>query len=81
MKKTSIYIVLSIALTSISALQASEQKLFSSMGYPYKLLLSRANTVKIIYTGDKKDIHCKVEVNWNNETITSQHIKVEKKGF
>ena len=85
MKNTIKTLLLSAVLltTSLSALtvQAAEKKLTSAMGYPYKLLINRVSEIKIIYSEDAKNINCKVVVNWHEQEIKSQSIRVSRESF
>ena len=85
MKYTNLIISITLALlfTSIvnSSVKASEDKLYTQKKHPYDLLLARTDTVKIIYTEDKEQVNCKVEVNWKNEQITSEQVSVNKVAF
>ncbi|MFT5755848.1 MAG: hypothetical protein ACI9LM_000560 [Alteromonadaceae bacterium] len=72
--------VLLILLLS-SAVQADQETLYSSKSYPYNLLLSRTESVKIIYIKDKDKINCKVEVSWKNKMITTLQARVSKIAF
>ncbi len=58
-----------------------ETKLTSAMGYPYKLLITRTDSIKIIYSEDEKGIKCKVKVLWQAQAVQSQLQQVSKKKF
>lgn len=77
--------LISLALLTFTLLssiaQAEQEKLNSTMGYPYKLLINRANTVKIIYSESDNSINCKVVVNWAEQEIQSQSQHVSRKAF
>jgi len=77
--------ILSIALlaytTLTSTVQAAEGKLTSAMGYPYKLLINRANSIKIIYSENSNNIDCKVVFNWNDQKLVSQSMLVSRENF
>jgi len=73
-------LILSILLLN-SPVQASQEKLYSAKKYPYNLLLSKTDSVKIIYTKNKEGIDCKVEINWQNEVMTTQQTRVSKLEF
>jgi len=77
----SITLTLILLLTLNSSVQANQDKLYSAKLHPYNLLLSRTETVKIIYSENKEEIHCKVEVNWKNEQVTSEQVSVNKVAF
>jgi hypothetical protein len=66
---------------STLTVQAAEEKLNSAMGHPYKLLINRASKVKIIYSEGEKNINCKVVVNWHEQEIKSQSIRVSRESF
>ncbi|MBU2971368.1 hypothetical protein KO527_18665 [Pseudoalteromonas sp. C2R02] len=70
-----------IALLSITLAEANTNKLFTEQGYPYDLLIKRTNEVKIIYSENKKAVNCRVELNWQDQKVTTQSIKVEKVKF
>jgi len=81
MKLTSLTISTILTLIVINSVQASQEKLYTEKKYPYNLLLTRSDSVKIIYTNNKEYINCKVEVNWKNEMVTSLKTRVSKLKF
>jgi len=64
-----------------STVSAAETKLYSAMGHPYKLLITRSEQVKIIYSEANSNIDCRVEVSWQNNLVTTPAVKVKKQDF
>ncbi|MCJ8318043.1 MAG: hypothetical protein MJK12_00310 [Colwellia sp.] len=81
MKHTSLFTAFILTLLLSNSIQASQDKLYTAKKYPYNLLLSRTDTVKIIYSENKEKVDCKVEINWENEMITSKQTRVSKRDF
>ncbi|WP_281558423.1 hypothetical protein [Thalassomonas sp. RHCl1] len=61
--------------------QANADKVYSAQGYPYKLLINRADEVKIFYREHKTGISCHVEVSRNREKMTSVKVEVTAEQF
>ncbi|MEW6991242.1 hypothetical protein AADZ91_11175 [Colwelliaceae bacterium 6441] len=74
-------LLLTSTLLMSNAIQASQEKLYTAKKYPYNLLISRTQSVKIIYTDEQENINCKVAVNWQNKTLTSVNKRVKKQDF
>lgn len=70
-----------IVLISITPVEANTNKLFTEQGYPYDLLIKRTNEVKIIYSENERYVNCRVELNWQDQKMTTQSIKVEQVKF
>ena len=81
MKTLSTFILLATVLLYSNFSQASEQKIYSSMGYPYQLLLARADTVKIIYSEKHDNVACKVKVSWADKQVLTTSTLVSQKNF
>lgn len=83
MKKL-INIALLFSLAGFCAVSnANTTTLFSEKGYPYKDLIQRTESVKIIYTEDNQEVTCKVAVtshdhNWQSNTKTVNHKAFEQ---
>ncbi len=76
-------ILLNIILTSSAnaALQPVET-MYSEKGYPYKLLIERADSVNIIYTENKENqIQCSVKLEFNQKQWDSSTVSVSKSKF
>jgi hypothetical protein len=78
MKKTTLYKRFLLILLLSSSVQADQKTLYNSKSYPYNSLLSRTKSIKIIYIENMNDINCKVEVNWQNEIVTTAKSRVSK---
>jgi hypothetical protein len=80
-------LILSLLLLTASAKSnentesLTETKLTSAMGYPYKLLITRTESIKIIYSEDEHGVKCKVKVLWQAQAVQSQPQQVSKKKF
>jgi hypothetical protein len=81
MKKHTTITLFLMILALNSTVQASQEKRYSAKKYPYDLLLTRTDSVKIIYNLEKKEISCKVEVNWKDKQITSMQARVTEMEF
>jgi len=63
-------------------IHANDQiKLYSEAGYPYKNLIHKAESVKILYTEKDQTISCRVKVSLTSNTTTSQTTLVPRKQF
>lgn len=74
-------LLITVCLLSSNQLQAEELQLYSTMGHPYKLLITRSDKVKIIYSEKDEKINCRVEVNWQADTFSTSIVQVSKKRF
>lgn len=81
MKYTYLITIIILTLLLTSSAQASQDKIYTAKKYPYNLLLSRTDSVKIIYSDTKDQIKCKVAINWKNGMITSKQAVVSKVAF
>jgi len=81
MKTLPLYLLIIAILACSLTLKANDENVYSSKGYPYKQLLARAITVKIIFTEDEQQVRCKVEVNLADERITTEQRNVTKTDF
>lgn len=79
--KLAIIALISTTSIGVGTTYAAEEKLTSAMGYPYKLLIARSDSVKIIYSEDIDNINCKVKVGWKEQEEQSQYKQVSKKKF
>jgi len=57
------------------------EQLASTMGYPYKLLINRTDTVKIIYSESNENIYCKVIISWNGQEVQTSSAQTTKEKF
>jgi len=73
--------MISITAKAEDAKLTSYEKLTSTMGYPYKLLIDRSDSVKIIYSESSDMINCKVTVRWSEQEIHAQPKQVSKEKF
>ena len=62
---------------------AEELKLYSHEGYPYKRLIARSDSVKIIYSENASDhtITCRVEIDRKQEITATTALQVSKEDF
>jgi len=81
MKLITLFTFYLIILLSTNPVTANTNKLFTEQGYPYDLLIKRTDEVKIIYSENEKEVNCRVELNWQDQKITTQPIKIEKIKF
>jgi len=61
--------------------EATTNKLLSEQGYPYDLLIKRTNEIKIIYSEKENMVNCRIELNWQDQKITTKDISIEKIKF
>ncbi|WDD97559.1 hypothetical protein [Thalassomonas actiniarum] len=71
--------VTSVLVVTIA--QANADKVYSAQGYPYKLLINRADEVKIFYREHETGIRCHVEVSRNSEKMMSVAVEVTAEQF
>lgn len=57
------------------------EQLASTLGYPYKLLINRTDTVKIIYSESNENINCKVIISWNEQEMQTSSTQTTKEKF
>ncbi|GLX77118.1 hypothetical protein tinsulaeT_04580 [Thalassotalea insulae] len=81
MKILNTAIILALTLLYSNLSQATEEKIYSAMGYPYQLLLTRTESVKIIYSENNDNIACKVEVSWADKYVLTEPTQVSHKNF
>ena len=81
MKLFILFTLLSILILPTQVVHAEYDTIYSTKGYPYDLLISRTEAIKIIYSVNDEDIHCKVVINWNKNNITSPVVQVSKNKF
>lgn len=64
MKRLYIFKTLLISLLTLSATSvfAGHERVFTEQGYPYKQLVKRSDTVKLIYSQDGQQVTCKVAI-------------------
>jgi len=81
--KLKFVLLLLIVLLVLSAkyANASELKLYSTMGYPYKLLLTRSEEIKIIYSEIADKVTCRVEILENGRRTITQNVEAKSKHF
>ena len=65
----------------VSAVEANTDKVYSNQGYPYKLLINRADEVKIFYRENATGIYCHVEVSRDKEKMLSTEVQVSAQQF
>jgi len=81
MKLFYLFTIISILVLPTTHVKAELNKLYSNKGYPYNLLISRTDSVKIFYSVKEEDIHCRVEINWDNNKVVSDEVQIENKAF
>ena len=72
MKTANKFILIASLILASAVNTAKAETLFSEKGYPYRDLIQRAEQVKIIYSENKQDVTCKVEVNHAEHPWISQ---------
>ena len=50
---------------------ANVEKVFTEQGYPYKQLVQRSDTVKLIYSQDGHNVTCKVAIEHKGQASTT----------
>lgn len=71
-----------ISLFIVMTIQANDEiQLYSEAGYPYKNLINKAKTVKILFTEKEDSIVCRVEVSGDSKNKTTEKVVVSKKQF
>jgi hypothetical protein len=80
-KKLSVLFILIGSFCASESYAESEIKLFSSEGYPYKLLINRTDSVKILFTESKEGIACRVEVAKSMKYQITELVNVTKEQF
>jgi len=81
MKLFYLFTIISILVLPTAHVKAELSKLYSNKGYPYNLLISRTDSIKIIYSEKEESIHCRVEINWGNNKLVSNEVQTESKTF
>lgn len=76
-----ITLITSVTSNAESSKTPHYEQLFSSMGYPYKLLINRTDTVKIIYSENVNNINCKVIVSWSEKEVQTPITQTTKEKF
>ncbi|GAB2683786.1 hypothetical protein Q4574_08215 [Aliiglaciecola sp. 3_MG-2023] len=54
---------------------------YSYQGYPYKILIDRSDSIKILFTEKKATINCAVEFNHGESVRKTAYLEVEKADF
>lgn len=73
--------IISISANAENSKTTNYEKLTSAMGYPYKLLIKRSDSIKIIYSESSDNINCKVIINWNEQEVQTLSKQVTKEKF
>lgn len=77
--------IVTLAITGVflaMTIQASEEiKLYSQAGYPYKKLIHKAKSVKILFTEKNENVTCRVNVTLESQEKTTERVHVLKKQF
>lgn len=81
MKYIYLTIILSLHLLGAETAIAQNNTLFSSQGYPYKQLISRSDSVKIIYSENQQLVQCRVAITIDNDIHKSKALDVNKNRF
>ncbi|WDE07078.1 hypothetical protein SG34_009400 [Thalassomonas viridans] len=81
MKYLPVIVMFVASVLVIAMAQANTDKVYSAQGYPYKLLINRADEVKIFYREHEAGISCHVEISRNREKITSEKVEVSAEQF
>ena len=81
---TLLLILTAVQISSASAALQPTETLYSNKGYPYKLLIDRADSLNIIYTESKSgDVECSVKLFnkglvWNSSTLSVNKAEFDK---
>lgn len=81
MKYLAVIAILVASTLMVTIAQAKADKVYSAQGYPYKLLINRADEVKIFYREHKEGISCHVQVSRNREKMISANVEVSAEQF
>ncbi|WDE10292.1 hypothetical protein [Thalassomonas haliotis] len=81
MKYLAVTAIFVTSLLMVTIVQANADKVYSAQGYPYKLLINRADEVKIFYREHKSGIYCYVQVSRKGEKMTSEEVEVTAEQF
>ncbi|MGS2721595.1 hypothetical protein [Paraglaciecola aestuariivivens] len=68
-------------LSTISVAQAKLNKIYSNQNYPYKQLIHRSESVKLIYSENQASITCKVAVQHKENLHQTAPLEVSKQKF
>ncbi len=74
-------LLISLTVNAESLKSRQYEQLTTAIGYPYKLLINRTDTVKIIYSENNENINCKVIVSWNAQEVQTSSTKITKEKF
>lgn len=75
---TAVITTLFLAMT----IQASEEiKLYSEAGYPYKNLIHKAKSVKILFIEEGDEVTCRVNVTLEAQDKTTAKVHIPKEQF
>lgn len=81
MNVLSVFTIITVILLSAGIARADVEKLYSSKGYPYQLLINRVDEVKIFYHENKEELSCYVEVKRGSEKMRSTPLQVSFQAF
>lgn len=73
--------MLLLALSNNLVQANNDIQLYSEAGYPYKNLINKAKAVKILFIENENNIACRVQVVWNTQNKTTEHLYVSKEQF
>jgi hypothetical protein len=80
-RKVNASLIIIGSLCASTSFASSEIQLFSSEGYPYQQLISRVDSVKIIFTEREEGVQCKVNVTHGQLQQETQLVRVTAKQF
>ncbi|WP_286265978.1 hypothetical protein [Thalassotalea atypica] len=79
--KITMLLTITALLTFSYDSMAEYKKVYSEQGYPYKLLIHNADSVKIFYRESEQGISCRVKVSWDNKVAESKVQKISQQNF
>ncbi|GAC14119.1 hypothetical protein [Aliiglaciecola lipolytica] len=81
MLKLATYSLLLLSLNLNATTSENVEIKYSNQGYPYKLLINRADTIKILFTEDTQSVNCAVEFKRGKISEKSVYVEVDTKDF
>jgi len=82
MKHFIIFTLAALGMAYMSTCTANnEAELFSKEGFPYKLLITRADSIKILFIEKEEGIECRTRVIDHQNEYVSEKVLVSKKQF
>lgn len=81
LNKTKAMLVI-VSIFIVMTIQANDEiQLYSQAGYPYKNLINKAKSVKILFTDSPNEVTCRVDVLLTSEHKTTEKVTISKANF